>query len=167
MEIFIRDISHINGKKEKRLFAHTLLNNILEQKIGKNFEIIRPKNSKPYIKGNPVYFNLSHSKDLLAIGIAHFELGIDIEYMKKRDFATLSKHHFDIKIHDKVTFYKHWTEFEAGIKLHGLSIFNHKKLNPTYLQSMQIGNYMLSVATDNYFTLSTSSLEIDATAENI
>lgn len=166
MEIFIAQMNHLTSKKEKRAFSHDLLQQILRQKLASDFEIIRPQNQKPYLKNHPLYFNISHSHNLVAIAIAPFEVGIDVEYMKKRDFRALSLHHFNKAIANKIEFYKYWTAFEAGLKLYGESIFNHSHRKPQYLHSHASGNYMISVAADHYFVFKISSLGNEAIGEN-
>ncbi len=74
--------------KHRRRFiaAHGLLKLILAKYLGKNpadIYFITSDHGKPYIEGNPVYFNLSHSNNLgLAAICGQFEIGVDIEYIR-------------------------------------------------------------------------------------
>ena len=40
---------------------------------------------KPFLKGNPFYFNLSHSGGIVACAVQTCEVGLDVE--KKREFS--------------------------------------------------------------------------------
>ena len=44
------------------------------------------KNKKPYIKGNELYFNLSHSGNMAVCAVSESEIGVDIEQIKSADF---------------------------------------------------------------------------------
>lgn len=45
-------------------------------------EILREENGKPYLKNHPVYFNVSHSGEYLAIAVSDSPVGIDIQKEK-------------------------------------------------------------------------------------
>lgn len=84
-------------------------------------------NKKPYLKGNDLYFNISHSKDLVVCAIAEYPLGIDVEFndpnISYLDFTfQMTTNEFE-EIHDsddKIKgFFTYWTRKEAVIKAHG------------------------------------------------
>ena len=69
---------------EISLKAWSLLSKILleDYNIKLSKEILKYNNfNKPYIKDNPIYFNISHSNKYIAIIICDKECGIDIEYV--------------------------------------------------------------------------------------
>ncbi|AKK72535.1 4'-phosphopantetheinyl transferase family protein [Chryseobacterium gallinarum] len=82
---------------------------------------------KPFLKEHNIYFNISHSKNLVACAISDFPVGIDVE------FSDPSINYQDFKFQmtpaefenvdgsaDKInTFFTYWTEKEAVIKAHG------------------------------------------------
>lgn len=84
-------------------------------------------NNKPYLKGNPVHFNISHSKDLAACVIAEFPVGIDVEFFD----TSISYVDFEFQMttgefekingaEDRIgSFFTYWTAKEAIIKAHG------------------------------------------------
>lgn len=85
---------------------------------------------KPFLKGNPFSFNISHSGDWLMIGIhASLAIGVDIECMKERDFSGLARHSFSsaesqaveqAKVSNQCQqFYRIWCQKEAFIKCDG------------------------------------------------
>nr|WP_315033396.1 4'-phosphopantetheinyl transferase superfamily protein [uncultured Chryseobacterium sp.] len=105
---------------------------LLEYGVKKYFniseaEICALSNKKPYLKGNPVYFNISHSREMVACAIAEFPIGIDIEFMDTAinylDFQFQMTPAEFAEIHqseDKIkSFFSYWTRKEAVIKAHG------------------------------------------------
>jgi len=99
-------------------------------KPAKDIIIETTANGKPYLSAKPFYFNLSHSDDYMFLGICkNFDVGVDIECLKKRNFIGLAKHSFSkqesIAVRDALDddleqiFYKIWCQKEAFIKLDG------------------------------------------------
>jgi hypothetical protein len=117
------------------------------------YEILTGENGKPFVKGNPVFFSMSHSGDLVVMAVDIYPIGIDVELMKARNFAKLSSWFFGKNIPGCDGFYWHWTRFEAGLKLAGLTLFSKGAPVPEYLHSEAMGGYMLSVASNNGISL--------------
>ena len=67
-------------KDTSNLFLKEILNN--EFNIY-NYEIIKNKNGKPYLKNSNLFFNISHKKDIIVIAFSDNEIGIDMEYIDK------------------------------------------------------------------------------------
>ena len=80
-----------------------------------NTEIILKK-KKPVFKHSKLNFSISHSQNLVAVGFSRHNVGLDIEYMKERDFKTLARR-YKLRYDDKKYFYTFWTRLEASIKL--------------------------------------------------
>lgn len=84
-------------------------------------------NKKPYLKGNSLHFNISHSKDLVTCAIAEYPLGIDVEFNDSKvhyqDFTFQMTEGELLEIRgseDKMkAFFTYWTRKEAVIKAHG------------------------------------------------
>lgn len=125
--------SDINTKKIS-LKAWSLLKQKLKElyniSINKD-NIIYNEKGKPYLKNNNIYFNISHSKDLIAIIIDNKECGIDIEYIdydRKIDkliskvLSTEEQKEFNNAIDKYEYFYKIWTIKEAYSKYIGTGI---------------------------------------------
>jgi 4'-phosphopantetheinyl transferase len=83
--------------------------------------------SKPFLRKQNIYFNISHAKNLTVCGIAKFPIGIDVEFLDEKinytDFRShMTKNEFE-KINNSgnkiQSFFKYWTEKEAVIKAHG------------------------------------------------
>lgn len=110
------------------LLGRILLNFGLES----HFNIINPqivynRKGKPFLLDHEVYFNISHTSDLVICTIANFPIGIDVE-KKVPDFEfndfkyQMTKNEYK-KINDSPnkieSFYTYWTEKESVIKAHG------------------------------------------------
>lgn len=116
----------IDNKKEMiHLFSWAMLKRILllEYNIDiTNLPITYNEYGKPFIDMK-LYFNISHSNDIVAIVISNKPCGIDIEYYKEnRRFDKLSKHVFKKIITDPEEFYINWVKKEAYVKRIGSSI---------------------------------------------
>ncbi|MDR2337216.1 MAG: 4'-phosphopantetheinyl transferase superfamily protein [Deltaproteobacteria bacterium] len=102
-------------------------------------------NGKPFVlepnpQPCPCYFNLSHSGDYLALAVNQQPIGIDLEYMKDRNFLALAKNYFHLSEIEslqqvsllkrtnqnnqelKKLFYTYWTLKEAFIKCQGSTL---------------------------------------------
>ena len=82
-------VCNINGNLSRN-HKHNFLVNILINKLKEYFnisiskdDIIYDKNGKPYLKNNQKKFNFSYSDELAIIGISNYNLGIDVEKVKK------------------------------------------------------------------------------------
>ena len=117
--------------------------------LGAEAEILLEESGRPYIKGNPVFFSISHTGGTLVMAVDAYPVGIDAELMKERDFAKLSSWFFGERIPDRQDFYERWTCFEAGLKLAGLPLFSKAVPEPKYLYSKLLGDCMLSVASNH------------------
>lgn len=112
---------------------------------------------KPYLKGTPLHFNLSHSGNYILYAIANSAIGIDIEYCDSTlDFLTLAKEFCsELEWHTlsmlapaerSTTFYRYWTQKEAFVKAIGTGLnFPLKQVNKAsaLLQGWRMKNIML------------------------
>ena len=95
------------------------------------------ENDKPKFAKSDVQFSITHSKGIVLVAFDEYPVGVDIEYMKERDFEKFLGH-YGITATDKIGFYTQWTELEAKIKL---------QENPKWTHSQEFeNNYMLTVA---------------------
>jgi 4'-phosphopantetheinyl transferase len=100
-------------------------------------------------KSFKLHFNISHSNNMVAVAIDKAVVGLDIEFMKPRDFDQLATTAFSevnsqsIKQLDgkakKELFYTYWTQKEAAIKYGQAGEYNFTSLKYE-------NDYMLSVA---------------------
>lgn len=145
MDIFLAKINEeIQNKIALSKLQHNLGRKILSYILEKSYNIkpeIFEENQKPYVKNNPIYFSISHSKYLVGVAFDNNPIGLDIEFKRKRDYKKILKYlNFDKEASEE-EFFQLWTVYEAeyksGIKENVLS-FNY-------------GNYTISTsyATDS------------------
>lgn len=151
--------------KETSIKAWNFLKEILlnEYNISlDNERLYYNEHGKPYLSNRDLYFNISHSNNLIAIIISDIECGIDIEYLDENreinkivkkimnDEELLLFNNSNNKIY---YFYEIWTKKEAYFKMIGTGI-ELKRLNDSIniknIQSKIINNdnekYYLSFA---------------------
>jgi 4'-phosphopantetheinyl transferase len=93
----------------------------------KNIRFLRKKNGKPYLSGYPSFcFNISHTRNAVAVAFSDSEIGVDIEkiadYDKQiaaRNFIGFEQNYINNSDNPTVAFYEIWTKKEAYIKLSG------------------------------------------------
>ena len=126
----------IDVHRKSYILSHMILRILLSQYTGIDpqlLEIHKSKHGKPFIKSSNLKFNISHSKEKLAIAIATCEVGIDIEYINPSfdideilDITLSINEKLYIKklesILQKQQFYLYWTQKEALLKAIGTGI---------------------------------------------
>ena len=119
-----------------------------------DYDIFYNEYGKPYIKNNPLYFNISHSSDYIVIIISDRECGIDIEKIRPInnniiDRVCLDKE-IDMIIDDK-SFTKIWTMKEAYSKYKGVGFsYGFKNIDTTNIEinSIYFLDYIISFYTE-------------------
>lgn len=131
----------ISNPKAKRNFAYA---RFLVKKSLSNILNCKPEDAllKPNYSGKPelvfpesdLKFNLSHSGDYIVWAINKGEVGIDVEYLKNRDFLGIAKDFFvesefvviknASEAERKNIFYRYWTARESLVKCKSLGIFD-------------------------------------------
>ena len=102
-----------------------------------NYEIIRNEFNKPYINPNIIYYNISHSYNLITICISNKECGIDVEKVRKDEkHLMLANKILDERETNEVNtsvdkydyLFKVWTMKESYFKCEGTGIiYNNLK----------------------------------------
>ncbi len=124
----------------------------------KEQRFIYTDSGKPLLEGfQNVHFSRSHSGSMVACAVSQHPIGIDIEKIgnfpekvaeRVCSYAELTA---IMESEDKASaFTKLWTKKEAAIKLRGQGLFRENLktcLEAVYVESTQIGDYWLSVAT--------------------
>ena len=102
--------------------------------------------NKPEFKFSDIKFSISHSKNYAAVCFDKNLVGLDIEFIKERDYRAVAKRmKLSLKEDTLEDFYRAWTTYEAEYKL-GEKAYEVKS------QKFK-DNYMLSAA-------STSKIEL-------
>lgn len=155
--------------KDKRLCAGAwiLLENIFE-KFSLNINDYELKNNefgKPYFENCKLKFNISHSKNIVAVAVSENEIGVDVECIKKKHDGIADRffhadeieylNSFSCEEYD-VEFTKIWTKKEAYIKaigtgfsttLKSFSVFDSKSLSGNQIETYTVSeNVIISVA---------------------
>lgn len=111
---------------------------------------------KPYLANCPdFYFNISHTKNALAIAIADKEIGVDIEKIKKYNpkiadrYFTLEEANY-LKEHSTAEdFFEIWTKKEAYLKWLGTglsaSLNSFNTLEQKNIRTIHLEEYIISV----------------------
>ncbi|GAB7140514.1 hypothetical protein RsTz2092_04630 [Deferribacterales bacterium RsTz2092] len=121
---------------------------LLKEVLGGVDGIAKGEHGKPFIPDSNICFNVSHSAGVLVLGLDTQPVGVDIEFMRQRNFADISKHYFGREITAISEFYIAWTRHEACVKLAGGSIFNYPAdaLNANCCTYKLNNKYILSIA---------------------
>ena len=115
-----------------------------DYKIEQCPEILKDKMGKPYLEGNPLHFNVSHSGEYLAIAISKYPVGIDLQepkIIKDGMFRKVVQPEEDCLIGEdrQKDFLKLWTLKESFVKAEGkglriaLKDYYFEKENDEYL----------------------------------
>ena len=153
--------------KKRSIIGEILLSRLLE-KNNFNYEELSfytNKDGKPYIKDNPIYFNISHSNDFVVVVISNKEIGIDIEKIRDTNINIINQFCTDKEkeyILNSSNIYKSlfniYTLKEAYIKMKGtnLSQINNIEFiinkdiicndkDVSIIQIKDIDNYIISI----------------------
>lgn len=118
-------------ERDKRLClaAEALLRRALKENGLEKYTVLTQKGGKPYLEGNPLYFNLSHSGDYALCAISSAPVGCDIEASATPDLR-LAQRFFcpeenqwiqagQNKAQQDHRFYRLWTLKESFVKATG------------------------------------------------
>ena len=132
-----------------------------------NLIIERGENGKPYFAGeNEIFFNGTHSKDLISVAMSDKLIGVDGEYIKKRDFLGIAKEYFSFNEYKllksssklEIDFYTLWTLKESYIKTFGKKIFDIKDSIEINLEERAVYNadnlFFATFSLDNCYLIS-------------
>lgn len=119
LQTFLSDKKFASKEKEyQHLYGRYLVDKAAKEFYKFDNTEIEIINKKPRFKNNKIHFSISHSENLIIVAFDDNPVGADVEYMRERNFKELFAR-YNYKSADKETFYKFWTEYEAGIKLQG------------------------------------------------
>lgn len=174
--------------QENYIIARAVIRQILSENISlPPSEIIFTKNAfgKPCISThqnqNNIYFNISHSKDILCIGVAKVgEIGVDIEfkdeYLNIGDVQDLCLSHEEKKFMSTFEtsslkidfFYKIWTLKESIVKAVGCGMsYEINKINlidAKYHHTSKIADKVIVEMPDNTYTIYAQNLNRNCTS---
>lgn len=164
-------------KNESRLNCflgyYLLFYALKKNKIVKNPPSFRySKNKKPSLNfTNKISFNISHTKNLVAVAISKESVGVDVETIENSKLKTIKKICCEeeylkfLKSKNKENFFfKVWTKKEAFCKRKDISIFNNVlKINTLNLKNIKtffFENTAISVSYNKSFKLKTFIVDV-------
>lgn len=112
----VENLSKSELKKLQSQIGRKIVDFVARQCYSINDREIVIKNNKPKFKNSELQFSISHSNQIITVAFDEYPVGLDVEFMKERDFKRLGEH-YNINTDDKYEFYKKWTQLEAEIKL--------------------------------------------------
>lgn len=127
-------------KLKEHCLSYYLLDKILRDNYNVENRELEFISQKPYLKSREVHFSISHSRNFIAIAISSYNCGIDIEFIKERDFVKIARRMKFEECSSLDDFYKKWTEYEAAYKLND----EYKKI-----KHYNYENYMISAVSTN------------------
>lgn len=76
-------------------------------------------NRKPFFVSREIFFSISHSKDIILVAFNNYDIGVDVEYMRKCNYKAIMSRYNAVDAGEEPAqkdFYKFWTMHEAQIK---------------------------------------------------
>lgn len=155
------------------ILAFLILKKYYKNSKNNDLNFLYTSKGKPYFKDNPIFFNISHSKNIVAVGISEkFNIGIDVEKIENVDkdiinilYSNIEKEKYKESLLDKKTYYKTWVMKESYSKMLGLGLyfnFNNISLelekDMTKVEEYYIHSYIIN---DYYFAITTKDININ------
>ncbi|MDR0943652.1 MAG: 4'-phosphopantetheinyl transferase superfamily protein [Ruminococcus sp.] len=146
------------------LYAELLVRQKIMNITGiKNEEIIFSKgsNGKPFLVGYPkINFNISHTRNALAVAFSEEEIGVDIERAATADLQVAKRCFCDAELdylykHENINsaFFEIWTKKEAYIKSSGIGLNIPLKsfcvIGDSRYKTFYAGDYIISAFEDS------------------
>lgn len=166
--------------KDRFLLERTILKQLLSRATGicpEDLSFEYNAKGKPFLPDGSLHFNLSHSRNLLAVALSDARIGIDIEYLKPRPVSRIASSFFREEQSRNLLdagnslqdFYSHWVIMESWAKWKGESLletrtkgFCHLRNKTVLLKADQpspvlpevglispIKNFLLAIAADS------------------
>jgi 4'-phosphopantetheinyl transferase len=163
-EIYFLSLTQSQSNEELSRKAHGFLRAIATRSFGtaaEQFVLKKNEYGKPYLESYPdFHFNISHTKNAIAIAISGSEIGVDIERLREPDLKIA--HRFFTKNEVKYIeagdvaerFFEIWTKKEAYIKWQGkglaipLRSFDVLK-SPELFCFLRLGEYSIALCQEN------------------
>lgn len=161
------------------LAGRALLHSVLEKFYSvKTFpSIIKTEKGKPFFKdkGFP-FFNISHSRNTICLGVSEFDIGIDIETVKKRvRFEELKEKVLSSGEQDLIKnldadsqlreFTAFWTMRESLLKLSGFGLVHLEKLKVDIEKSKVTYDALNSANINNRFLTTVNLSQYDSLSD--
>lgn len=141
---------------KENIDSHEFLSEVLKSVNITNYKIIYNEFGKPYLVNNPIYFSISHDKNVCVIAISNKNIGIDIEALTYR--SSVTSKYFNESEQTKLMnsnnkeydFTKIWVMKESYIKMLGIGLeYGLKNVDTFKIKNMidikRYKNYLISI----------------------
>ena len=123
----------------------------------KSLELLHLDNGKPYFKGFPFHFNISHSHNVVVVALSEQEIGVDVEMIdcnKELKERLLSRFTLSGDANEQPTreaFFERWSIYEADYKLTGSDAIDDKNyvIETKKITDSENNQYFLAVSAYN------------------
>lgn len=120
-------------------------------------KISADKNGKPYFKNHPQFhFNISHSKDIIAVAVSSAPVGVDAEKLRDANLKIAERRFTETEkafVKTNEDFFYVWTRKEAYLKKTGKglrqSLSSFCVLEDTNIKTFIMSDCIVSVCGDN------------------
>lgn len=135
---------------EKNITTEELIKKVLK-KYHIKYDIFYNENRKPYVKNNPIYFNISHSGEYIVCVVSDKEIGVDIQEVAYKDKVVDRICTVNEKKHEMTPEYftKLWVKKESYVKKIGIGLsFGLQNVDTTLIDTFdlyKIDDYYISV----------------------
>ncbi len=120
MQLFLINFKKQNTKiltnKFQKNHSGFFVDYILKNFFKINDVLKKEENGKPYLENNSFKISISHSENLIAILFDKNNCGVDVEYIKPRNYKKILSRFNVEKEYSLEEFYQWWTIFEAEFK---------------------------------------------------
>ena len=118
----------------RTLYGELIVRHVICQQLSyknEDITILKEDGGKPYIKGRPIHFNVSHAGEYVVSAFSEHEVGIDIEQMKEIDINIADRFFYQQEYVDLLAqepsaqfdyFFSLWTLKESYIKWLGTGL---------------------------------------------
>jgi hypothetical protein len=142
--LLIHHPQKLSNKADAKQQRQDLIHAILKKYTLLPFTIEITGSGKPYMNTAELHFNISHSQNILIMAISHYPVGVDFEFIRKKDYSRFSNYFWEKdlispfpKYLQALAFFQAWTQTEAWVKFHGETIFTHSAFTPNHLLSRE------------------------------
>ena len=151
---FHLDLEKIKKPAAISFFAKMMLNDIIEKDYAlKNAlsSFQKDSNGKPSLQNENLHFNISHSKNIVAIAISEIAtIGIDVQYKKSFSPAVIPKvfSESELKVYQQEQnptnfFFDTWSKKEASVKATGNGIKTGLSSFSVLQKQLELDNHQL------------------------
>lgn len=120
---------------------------LLERGFAEMPEVVKNQWKKPYFKGNPIYFSLSHTTGAIAVALSDREIGVDLQIVRPIS-PGVAKRWLAADSTDPRELTRKWVELESYGKYLGCGIPVIEPDRPHVLTVYEIGELMLGVCSE-------------------